>query len=77
MDIKEIEMKIFGFPNDCLSWAPYGSALAHHRLKSEFLPDECEGSDPILRTEKITAAPSPTGASNKMRLFTLVDSNTM
>jgi len=77
MEIKEIEIKLFGFPNDRLSWAPHGSALAHHRLKSRFLPDECEGFDPLLETEEITAATGMTGTSNKMRRFTLVDTNTM
>jgi hypothetical protein len=75
MDLRKIEMKIFGFPSERLSWAPYGSAMSHHRVNSEFLDTECEGTDPLLVNESHDIEPSSAG--EKMRLFTLVDTNTM
>lgn len=75
MDLRKIETKIFGFPSGRLSWAPYGSAMSHHRVNSEFLDTECEGTDPLLANEGHVMEPSSAG--EKMRLFTLVDTNTM
>jgi hypothetical protein len=76
MSLRKIEMKIFGFPLERLSWAPYASNMSHHRVNTEFLADECEGTDPLLAGESEPAVVlSRSGA--KLRLFTLVDSNTM
>ena len=75
MDLRKIEMKIFGFPSERLSWAPYGSAMSHHRVNNEFLDTECEGTDPLLVSEDHDIGMSQAG--EKMRLFTLVDTNTM
>lgn len=76
MDLRKIEMKIFGFPSDRLSWAPYGSTMSHHTMNDRFLDEECEGTDPLLgANDRQGAEISLTG--EKMRLFTLVDTNTM
>jgi hypothetical protein len=75
MDIKDIERKIFGFPHDRLAWTPYSSSLSHHRRNSEFLDEECEGTDPLL-TDKANSS-SVRSTNSKMRTFTLVDTDTM
>lgn len=77
MDLRKIETKIFGFPNERLSWAPYGSAISHHRVNNEFLDTECEGTDPLLVPDECGMGMSRSETGEKMRLFTLVDTNTM
>ncbi|KAH0841810.1 hypothetical protein FOPE_06645 [Fonsecaea pedrosoi] len=78
MSLRKIEMKIFGFPSDRLSWAPYASNMSHHRVNSEFLDDECEGIDPLLAGENEGGgAQTVSTTGEKLRLFTLVDTNTM
>ncbi|KAJ5523775.1 hypothetical protein N7494_010425 [Penicillium frequentans] len=75
-DIKTIESQIFGARLNRLRWSPYGSSLSRHD------PDgsgECEGQDPkqdpVVR-EKIEEA-ERNGSSGELRIFTLVDTNTM
>ncbi|EXJ60457.1 hypothetical protein A1O7_04610 [Cladophialophora yegresii CBS 114405] len=76
MTLRKIEMKIFGFPSERLSWAPYASNMSHHRVNTEFLADECEGTDPLLAGDsEPEVIVSRSGA--KLRLFTLIDTNTM
>ncbi|KAK5086066.1 hypothetical protein LTR24_007141 [Lithohypha guttulata] len=85
MDLREIERKIFGFPCERLSWAPYGSSLSRHRKNEEnFIEDECEGTDPLLRDHQQDdpteyPRPVPTGEEDgeSMRNFTIVDTFTM
>jgi hypothetical protein len=78
MPIKEIETKIFGFPQNRLTWTPYGSSLSEHRPRKSFLNNECRAIDPT-RTEK-TADLVRRGVEaeyGESRVFTLVDTNTM
>lgn len=78
MDLEEIEKKIFGFPCERLNWSPYSSSLSRHHLNTEFLPDECEGTTPLLDGENSQAGYSSTTHDvNGMRLFTVVDTHTM
>lgn len=70
LDLRVIERKIFGFPCGRLAWAPYASHLSKHRVKTDFLIDECEGIDPFGGGQTVR-----TGLS--MRLFTVVDTMTM
>jgi hypothetical protein len=78
MPIKEIETKIFGFPQNRLSWTPYGSSLLEHRPRKSFLKDECRGIDPIMIAEKRELVDrGPTAEYGEPRVFTLVDTNTM
>jgi hypothetical protein len=78
MPIKEIETKIFGFPQNRLTWTPHGSSLSQHRPRKSFLKDECRGIDPIKApaTERLVDR-SPTAEYGESRVFTLVDTNTM
>ncbi len=76
MSLRKIEMKIFGFPSDRLSWAPYASEMSSHRVNREFLDEECEGTDPLLVNES-SANDGGVKDGSKMRLFTMVDTNTM
>lgn len=78
MELPHIEKKIFGFPCERLSWAPYSSAMSRHHVNKGFLPDECEGTDPLLGS----AAGHPDDAidetsGERLRLFTIVDTHTM
>jgi hypothetical protein len=73
MDLREVERKIFGFPEERLSWAPYASAMSRHRVNGEFLGRECEGVDPLLGKRGDDMGSGREG----MRVFTLVDTNTM
>ncbi|KAJ9617095.1 hypothetical protein H2200_000816 [Cladophialophora chaetospira] len=76
MSLRKIEMKIFGFPGERLSWAPYTSNMSMHRVNREFLDEECEGTDPLLvSSERDGAGRGQEG--ERLRLFTLVDTNTM
>lgn len=82
LPLHEIESKIFGFPADRLSWAPYASAMSRHRVNNDFLDTECEGADPLLAGAGIGGVEderfrSSSASDEKMRLFTLVDTNTM
>ncbi|KIX98564.1 uncharacterized protein Z520_05865 [Fonsecaea multimorphosa CBS 102226] len=78
MSLRKIEMKIFGFPSERLSWAPYASNMSHHRVNREFLEEECEGMDPLLAGENERGgAGTVSTTGEKLRLFTLVDTNTM
>ncbi|KIW98631.1 uncharacterized protein Z519_00292 [Cladophialophora bantiana CBS 173.52] len=77
MSLRKIEMKIFGFPSERLSWAPYASNMSHHRVNSEFLEKECEGTDPLLAGENERGAGMVSTTGEKLRHFTLVDTNTM
>ena len=70
LHLRDIERKIFGFPCGRLAWAPYSSELSKHRIRKQFLRDECEGVDPYSNSEGIKGDES-------MRLFTLVDTMTM
>lgn len=71
LSAREIEYKIFGFYSKRLTWAPYSSSLSCHTKNEGFLPDECEGTEPLLgRTDEETG-------NNGLRTFTLVDTLTM
>jgi hypothetical protein len=78
MPIKEIETMIFGFPQNRLTWAPYGSSLCEHRRRNNFLKNECRGIDPtkVPETKKLVDR-GPTAEYGESRVFTLVDTNTM
>lgn len=69
LDLRSIERKIFGFPCGRLAFAPYSSHLSKHRVRKDFLLDECEGIDPY---EDVSAH-----VDSPMRLFTVVDTMTM
>lgn len=78
MAIKEIETKIFGFPQNRLTWTPYGSSLSQHRPRESFLKNECRGIDPTKFAEtKYLNDRGPTAEYGECRVFTLVDTNTM
>jgi hypothetical protein len=80
MDIEEIEMRIFGFPSGRLSWTPYGSSLSRHHLNARFLAEECEGYDPFEEREGGSGKALPQERltqDGKLKIFTLVDTNTM
>jgi hypothetical protein len=80
MDIEEIEARIFGFPSGRLSWTPYGSSLSRHHLSTRFLPEECEGYDPFEEREGGSGKAIPQERlrqGGKLKIFTLVDTNTM
>ncbi|KAK5083434.1 hypothetical protein LTS08_003627 [Lithohypha guttulata] len=78
MDLDAIERKIFGFPCDRLTWAPYSSPLSQHTLNEQFLDDECQGTTPLLSDTDSQAGNSSTAHEvNGMRLFTIVDTHTM
>jgi hypothetical protein len=77
MSIKEIECKIFGFPSDRLAWTPYSSSLSHHQQNADpFIPDECEGTDPLLQGKDVSISTRET-TDSKMKTFTIVDTDTM
>ncbi|KAJ5404585.1 hypothetical protein N7509_004456 [Penicillium cosmopolitanum] len=75
-DLETIESQIFGARMRRLRWSPYGSSLSRHDKNDSH---ECVGQDPIkdpiIRTKIEQAARNE--ASNGMRIFTLVDTNTM
>ena len=80
MDIEEVEMRIFGFPSGRLSWTPYGSSLSRHHLNTKFLAKECEGYDPFEEMEGGSGKALPQERlteDGKLKIFTLVDTNTM
>jgi hypothetical protein len=80
MDIEEVEMRIFGFPTGRLSWTPYGSSLSRHHLNTKFLATECEGYDPFEEMEGGSEKALPQERltqDGKLKIFTLVDTNTM
>jgi hypothetical protein len=52
MPIKEIETKIFGFPQNRLSWTPYGSSLSEHRPRKSFLKNELSRHRPYQGCRK-------------------------
>jgi hypothetical protein len=75
MDIETIEEHIFGFAQSRLVWSPFASPLSVHR-KNQY--DECVGLDPISEPairERLQAARN--AKYGDMRIFTLVDTNTM
>jgi len=75
-DLETIESQIFGSQMRRLRWSTFGSSLSRHS-KNKF--DECIGvdptTDPVVRqkVEEAITNPNP----DAMRLFTLVDTNTM
>ena len=78
MDIKEIESLIFGFHQNRLTWAPYGSSLSKHQRMQGFLNDECRGIDPKRFSGIAKKLKESKDAGNgKLRIFTIVDTNTM
>lgn len=78
MDIKEIESLIFGFHQNRLTWAPYGSSLSKHQRMQGFLDDECRGIDPKRFSDIARKIEESRDADNgKPRIFTIVDTNTM
>ncbi|KAH7363891.1 hypothetical protein BKA65DRAFT_489875 [Rhexocercosporidium sp. MPI-PUGE-AT-0058] len=81
MPIKEIETKVFGFPQNRLTWTPYGSSLSEHRPRQSFLNNECRGIDPMnvpgsTRVKRLVND-GLTAEYGESRAFTLVDTNTM
>jgi len=78
LPIKEIEKRIFGFPQNRLTWAPYSSTLSQHRPLESFLKNECRGVDPTKNAAtKHLVDRGPTAEYGQARVFTLVDTNTM
>lgn len=78
LPIEEIERKIFGFPQDRLTWAPYSSTFSRHRPHESFLKNECRGMDPTEdAVVKSFVDRGPTAEYGEPRVFTLVDTNTM
>jgi hypothetical protein len=78
MPIEEIETKIFGFPQDRLTWTPYGSSLSEHRPRKSFLNNECRGIDPTRIKKTADLARRGVQAEyGESRVFTLVDTNMM
>jgi hypothetical protein len=80
MNIEEVETRIFGFPSGRLSWTPYGSSLSRHHLNTKFLAKECEGYDPFQEVEGGSGQalpPERLTQDGKLKVFTLVDTNTM
>ena len=81
MPIEKLETKIFGFPNKRLTWTPYGSSLSRHQVNREFMKKEgeCEGLDPYRADSYVRdRVDHPERArEDGMRIFTLVDTNTM
>lgn len=75
-DLETIETQIFGARMRRLRWSPYGSSLSRHDKNESH---ECIGQDPIKDPairEKIEQA-ARNELSGGMRIFTLVDTNTM
>ncbi|CAG8189651.1 unnamed protein product [Penicillium olsonii] len=74
MEIGEIETLIFGINLGRLRWSPYSSELSKHQAED----DECVGQDP---THEPSTAEFASAAQNseygEMKLFTLVDTNTL
>lgn len=78
MELSHIEKKIFGFPCERLSWSPHSSSMSRHHVKNDFLPDECEGTNPLLGSE--ATHPSDTvdeTTGERLRIFSIVDTFTM
>ncbi|MCJ1262456.1 hypothetical protein MMC22_002326 [Lobaria immixta] len=76
LDLETIETKIFGFPQDRLSWSPFGSPLSRHEENC----GECEGRDPVLSDKKVRDLAQRAVSGNEYpepKVFTLVDTNTM
>ncbi|KAJ5900162.1 hypothetical protein N7495_004906 [Penicillium taxi] len=75
-DLETIESQIFGARMHRFHWSPNGSSLSRHDKNDS---NECAGQDPIndsiIRT-KIEQAARNEG-SDRMRIFTLIDTNTM
>jgi hypothetical protein len=75
-DLETIESQIFGSRMRRLRWSAYGLSISRHR-KNEF--NECVGVDPTTDSvvrQKVEEAIINT-RPDAMRLFTLVDTNTM
>lgn len=78
MELEHIERKIFGFPCERLSWAPYSSSMSSHHVNRGFLPDECEGTNPLLgNAEQHSEEETDETTGERLRLFTIVDTYTM
>lgn len=76
LDLETIETKIFGFPQDRLSWSTFGSPLSRHEENC----GECEGRDPVASDQKVRDLTKKAVSSNEYpepKVFTLVDTNTM
>lgn len=76
LDLETIETKIFGFPQDRLSWSTFGSPLSRHEENC----GECEGRDPVATDQKVRNLTQKAVSSNEYpepKFFTLVDTNTM
>ena len=76
LDLETIESKIFGFPQDRLSWSPFGSPLSRHQENC----GECEGKDPTAADPEVRALVQRAASENQYptpKVFTLVDTNTM
>jgi hypothetical protein len=75
-DLETIESQIFGSRMRRLRWSAYGSSISRHR-KNEF--NDCVGVDPT--TDPVVRQKVEDAITNirpdAMRLFTLVDTNTM
>lgn len=76
VDVVTLETKIFGFPNNRLTWAPYGSSLSCHDRNKDA---ECEGLDPYEVDSEVRRRVDQPGklSEGQARIFTLVDTNTM
>ncbi|KAH9210147.1 hypothetical protein DL95DRAFT_308442 [Leptodontidium sp. 2 PMI_412] len=75
LPIKEIEKKIFGFPQNRLTWAPYASTFSRHRPHESFLKNECRGIDPTKDAAvKSLVDRGPTAEYGEPRVFTLLTS---
>ncbi|KAG4429806.1 hypothetical protein IFR05_014711 [Cadophora sp. M221] len=78
LPITEIEKRIFGFPQNRLTWAPYASTFSRHRPHESFLKNECRGMDPTKDAAvRDLVDRGPTAEYGEPRVFTLVDTNTM
>ena len=76
LDLSTIETKIFGFPQDRLSWSPFGSPLSRHEENR----GECEGVDPVTTDPDVRTLTHRAAASHEFpapKVFTLVDTYTM
>ncbi|KAJ5984402.1 hypothetical protein N7481_006501 [Penicillium waksmanii] len=76
MKITDIERLIFGIDLGRLRWSPFSSDLSIHD-ENQF--HECEGKDPTIENPTIKEFVSAAGKSKfgDLKLFTLVDTNTM
>jgi hypothetical protein len=74
LEIGEIETLIFGINLGRLRWSPYSSDLSTHKAED----GECVGQDPIHTPSTAEFASAAQDSEfGELKLFTLVDTNTM